>query len=136
MIHIENKNKIDGVVLKETQYIGAWALIFSTVMQAVFLVIGKWDYTVLLGNVLGVAAAVFNFLFMGITIQKSLGKEEKDAAQAMRASQSLRMFMLLVVALIGFLVPVFSAWTTIIPFFFPRIAIMIRPFLDKRKGGK
>jgi hypothetical protein len=44
--------KIEPVVYKETLNIAIWTLILSAIMQAVFLVIGKWDYTVLLGNVL------------------------------------------------------------------------------------
>ena len=43
--------KIEPVVYKETANIALWTLILSAIMQAVFLVIGKWDYTVLLGAI-------------------------------------------------------------------------------------
>ena len=46
------KKKIDPTVLKETGYIAAWVLVFSALTQAIFLMIGKWDITVLLGNLL------------------------------------------------------------------------------------
>ena len=47
--------KVDAVVMKETRYIAIAVLLCSMLMQAVFLIIGKWDYTVLLGNLLGAA---------------------------------------------------------------------------------
>ncbi len=125
--------KIDSTVLKETAYIGMFTLIFSAVMQSVFLIIGKWDYTVLLGNLLGGAAATGNFLLMGITVQNALGKDEKDAKNLMKFSQSMRLLLLFVVALIAYLVPVFSTVASIVPFLFPRIAVTIRGIIIKKK---
>ena len=105
--------------MKETKYILLWELILSALMQAVFLVIGEWDYTVLLGNLLGDAAAIGNFLLMGITVQNALGKDEKEAKNLMKLSQSLRMLMLFVVAMIGYLVPAFKTLAVVISFVFP-----------------
>ena len=64
--------KIDETVLKETKYIAAWIFIFSVLMQAVFLVICEWNYTVLLGNILSAVFSVLNFFLMGLTVQKAL----------------------------------------------------------------
>ncbi len=124
--------KIDATVLKETAYIFAFTLIFSVLMQAIFLIVGKWNYTVLLGNLLGASAAVGNFLLMGITVQNALGKEEKDAKNLMKLSQMLRLLMLFVIAMIGYLVPVFSTVAVIIPYIFPRIAVALRPLFMKK----
>ena len=123
--------KIDGVVLKETRYIAVWVLILSADMQAVFLIGGWWDYTVLLGNILTGIAGVLNFLLMGITVQKAVEKEEKAARAAMKVSQMYRTLFMLVVVIIGVVAPCFNIWAVIIPLFFPRIAIAIRPILDK-----
>ena len=123
--------RIDPTVLKETKYIALWVLIFSALMQAVFLVLRAWDYTALLGNLLGGGVAVLNFLLMGITVQNALQKEEKDAQSAAKVSQLYRNLMLLVVALIGVLLPVFNTWAVLISLFFPRIAIAMRPLFHK-----
>ncbi len=125
--------KIDSTVLKETTYIAAWVLIFSILLQAVFLVIGKWDYTVLLGNLLSGAFCVLNFLLMGITVQNALGKDEKDAKTAIKVSQLYRNLLLLIVAVIGVVLPVFNVWAVIVPLFFPRIAIALRPLFNKKQ---
>ena len=125
--------KVDRVVLRETGYIAAWTLIFSAVTQAVFLIIGAWDLTVLFGNLLSGVAGILNFFFMGLTVQKSLDKEEKDAKLAMRVSNAVRLLALFIVALVGGLLPsVFSIWTVLIPLIFPRIAIFIRPFFGRK----
>lgn len=128
--------RIDPTVKKETLYIGACTVILSLLMQAVFLIIGKWDYTVLLGNLLGGTAAVLNFLLMGIGVQNALGKDEKDAKNIIRISQMLRMLFLFAVGAVGYFVPVFNIIATVLPFLFPRIGIMFRPLADKRKGGQ
>lgn len=124
--------KIDPTVLREFGYISAFTVIFSVLMQSVFLIIGKWDYTVLLGNLLGAAAAVGNFLLLGITVQTALDKEEKDAKNLMKISQTGRMFMLFAVAMIGYLVPIFNVIAVVIPYLFPRIAIALRPLFMKK----
>ncbi len=124
--------KTDPVVWKETRYIAIWMLIFSACMQAVFLIIGKWNYTVLLGNLLSAVAGVFNFFLMGRTVQNALGKEEKDAKATMKLSQTYRMLLLLAVAIVGALVPCFHLWATLIPLLFPTVAVYLRPLFDKK----
>ena len=128
--------KIDKTVLKETKYIASFVLILSALMQAVFLVIGKWNYTVLLGNLWGSAAAVANFLGMGLGVQKAVTQEEKEARQTLKASQTLRFFALFIFGIIGVLVPFLNSVSALLPLLFPRIAIAIRPFIDKKTNGK
>lgn len=125
--------KIDPVVLKEVKYIAVFTLILSALMQAVFLIIGKWNYTVLLGNILGAVAAIGNFLLMGITVQNAVTKDEKDAKSLMKLSQSGRMLLLFVVALVGHLLPWFNTLSLVLTYIFPRFAIMLRPFFGKNE---
>ncbi len=128
--------KIDKTVLKETAFIGVWMLIFSVLMQAVFLVIGKWDYTVLLGNLLSGIMGVVNFLLLGLTVQKAVNSgDEKYAKNLMKMSQGLRLLMMAVVVALGAIFDIFNLWATIIPVFFPRIAMIIRQILLNKKGG-
>ena len=126
--------KIDATVIKETGYIACWVLVLSALTQSVFLVIGKWDYTVLLGNILSGAVAILNFFLMGITVQKALEKSEEDAKKSIKVSQLYRFLFLIIAVIIGVVLPCFSIWTVIIPMFFPRIAIIFRPLFDKRKS--
>lgn len=124
--------KIDPVIWKETGFVAAVSLILSIFMQSIFLIIshwvdGAWDYTVVLGNLLGYVFTVLNFFLMCLTVQKALGKEEKDAANFIRLSQILRLLLLFVTALVAYFIPCFNIIAVIIPFIFPRIAITFRP---------
>jgi len=123
--------KVDKTVLKETKYIGAVTVILSALLQAVFLLIHKWDYTVLLGNLLGALAAVGNFFLMGLTVQRAVKLDEAEAKKLMRSSQTLRNFGLFVIGMLGVLLSVFNTVTVLVPLFFPRFAILLKPFVDK-----
>lgn len=129
----ERMKKVDSTVLKETRYIALCVIIFSTLMQAVFLVIGKWDYTVLLGNLLTAAASVLNFFLLGLTVQKAVEKEEKEAKNTIKLSQIYRTLFLFVVLVIGIVFSCFNTWAVIIPVFFPRLAIVFRTLFNKKK---
>lgn len=132
--------KIDKTVARETLYIAAWVVVFSVLMQAVFLIIHAWNYTVITANLLSAAVGVLNFLLMGITVQKSLEKDEKQAKTMIKTSQILRLFMIFAVAVIIAVLPCFDLFAGLIPLFFPRIAIALRPLFNKKmkddaKGG-
>ena len=125
-------SKIDKVVLRETAYISAWVLVFSSLLQAVFLIIGKWDMTVLLGNVYSDAAVILNFFLMGLSVQKAVTKDEKDVKGYIKATGMFRLLGLFLITIVGVLLPCFNLWAVIVPLFFPRVAIMLRPFVDKK----
>lgn len=118
--------KVDPTVLKETRFIALAVLILSALMQAVFLIIGKWDYTVLLGNLYGAVVAVGNFFLMGLTVQHCLTLEPDDAKKKMKLSQQGRLLMLLVLCMIGAALSCFNTIALLVPQFFPRIGVTVR----------
>ncbi len=121
--------RINSTVIKETRYIALFSCVLSLLMQAVFLIVlRRFDYTVLLGNLLGLIIGVGNFFFMGIGVQKAVEKDEADARKVMRFSQTARFFGVFILAMAGVLIPVFDPITLVISIFFPRIAIAARQF--------
>ena len=70
--------KLDEVAVKEVKYISVAFICFSVLVQIIFLSVGKYNYTVLLGSIYGWALAILNFLFLGITIQKALSKNSEE----------------------------------------------------------
>lgn len=130
--------KLNDTVKKETLYIACWVLILSAAMEAVFLCLGKWGVDVLLGNILGAAAGILNFLLLGITVQKAVEKDGKDAKTFMSGSRGLRTFMLFVIAAISAVLDttlgISNILATLISLLFPRIAIALSPLV--RKGVK
>ena len=127
--------KVDKTVIKETKYIASFVVIFSVLMQAIFLIIGKWNYTVLIGNVWGAALAIGNFFVMGLYVQKAVAQEEQEAKKTIKTSYSLRMTLLLLFTIVGVVIPIFSWITVVVPLIFPSIAIFLRPLIDKNQKG-
>ena len=126
--------KIETVIWKACGYVALWVLILSVLMEAVFLVLGEWSYTVLLGNLLGGFFAVLNFFLMGVGVQMNLGKDEKDARLGVRLSMTYRFLLLVVVAVLGVALPCFHAVAVLLPYFFPRVAVLFLPLFERRRG--
>ena len=128
-------SKLDPAVKKETGYIAFWVILLSVIMAAVFLILRKWDLSVLIGNLGGAIAAVGSFFLLAVTVSKAVssGKPE-DAAKRVKASASLR--MLGMGGLCALLIGVFhtNVYATVIPLLFPRIGLMFRPMIDKKRG--
>ncbi|MBO5930029.1 MAG: hypothetical protein J6Q27_01880 [Clostridia bacterium] len=125
--------KVEKTILTETKYIAIVTVLLSVLLNACFLIFRKWDYTVFLGTLLSALVAVINFLLMGITIQKALEKDSSDAKKMMKASQSMRNFGMLVIIGTAVSLPCFNTIAVIVPIFFPRIAIMLRPLWKKKE---
>lgn len=125
--------KIDKTVIRETVYIGALVIIFSCLMQSVFLIVQKWDYTVLLGNLLSAFVGILNFFLLGLTIQKVIASDDKKYINRFsRISQTARLFLMGAVAILGATLDCFNLWATLIPLLFPRVAILLRPLFNKK----
>lgn len=130
--------KIDAVVVRETVYVATWVLIFSAVMEAVFLLLNKWDFTVLFGNLLGAVGAILNFLLLGITVQNAVKKDEKDAKNLVKLSYTLRNFMYVAICVIGFVFECFNIIAVLVPLLFPSVAVKLRMirYKDPDMGGE
>ncbi len=128
--------KIDKTVKKETLYIASFVVVFSLLLEAVFLILHKWDYTVLLGNLLGAFVSVLNFLLMGITVQKAVLLDAEGAKKKVRLSQSLRMLMLVAFAAVACIFNCFNVIAFAITLLFPRIAIFFRAYFDKKNNNQ
>ena len=129
-------SKMDPAVKKETGYISFWVILLSFMMEAVFLIIRKWDLSVLLGNLGGAVAAVGSFFLLAVTVSKAVssGKPE-DAARRVKASAGLRMIGM--GGICALMIGVFhtNVYATVIPLLFPRIGLFFRPMIDKKRGG-
>lgn len=130
---------VGDAVKKETLYVASWVVVFSAVMQGVFLIlnffkIASWDYTAILGNLLGGVFSVLYFFLMALTIQKAVEKDPEKVSTGVRISQMLRNLMVGVVILVGVFVPFFNVWTVALPFLFPKIALMIRSSVLKKRN--
>ena len=98
--------KIEPAVKTETKRIAISVVAMSVVMEIVFLALGRFDSTVLFGNLLGGGWAILNFFIMGL-----------------QNSYTKRLLAMVAILLIGFKVEYFNWVAVVIPMFFPRITI-------------
>ncbi len=156
--------KVDIVVKKETGKIALGVAVLCAIMLSVFAFLHMLDHKVILGTLLGAAAAVFNFFLMALSVQKSAEKmngtvieeplntddEETDeeektkplspqaqsAKKIMQVSYTFRMLILVAVAIIAVTIPVFNPIPCLIALLFPRIVICAVQLIRNKKGGK
>lgn len=126
--------KLDPAVKKETLRIALGTAALSAVMELVFVLIGKWDLTVLFGNLLGAFAAVLNFFLMCLTVVKCVSLPPEKAQVKIRVSQGARLLMLAAIAGAAALLPkIFNIFAVLIPLLFPRIVIMAWQLFHKKE---
>lgn len=150
------KNKIPK---KELATLIVGEIIISVLVSAVYLVLGKFDFTVPLGAALGSAVTVLNFLFLTFSVNRAVDKyleedklrtddrseEENEkfvnshsmaVQNAVTRSFVVRTVTMLLAFLLAFLLTEwFSPLATVIPL------LMLRPLLYaaeifKKKGEK
>ena len=126
---------MDPAVKKETGYIALWVILLSVIMEAVFLILRKWDLSVLLGNLGGAVAAVGSFFLLAVTVSRAVasGKPEQ-ASQRVKASAGLRLIGMGGVCALLIGVARTNVYATVIPLLFPRIGLMFRPAIDRKRG--
>ena len=126
-------SKVDNTVKKETRYLATVVLILSMLMQAIYLIIGRWNYTVLLGNLLGGATGILNFFLMCMSLLSAIEKDPKDAKVTARFSQTYRNLMVLGILALAYFVPCFDIIPTIISLFFATIGVYSKLFTMKKE---
>ncbi len=127
----------DAAVRRELLWVTAWTAGLTLLMHLVFLALGRWDLPVLWGSLLGAGTAVGNFWLLCRMVERAVGRDEKEAKNVVRASQSLRLLMQGAVLVLAFLLrDVFNPLAAALPLFFPQLAVFLRPLWKKGMGGK
>ena len=125
--------KLEPAARKETGFVALWVAIAILPVQGVFVLLKEWDYTVLLGSILGSITAIVNFALMCLMVQKAVMQDRKQAKNTVQLSQGLRLMgQGLVLVTAACLPMVFSIWSTAISLLVPRAVITLREFLPAR----
>ena len=127
---------MDPAVRKETLYTASWVALLSVLTQAVFLILRKWDLSVLFGTLGGAAVAVGSYFLLATTVSRAVNRgSPEDAARAVKASAGLRLAGSALCCVL--LVAVFktNVYATLLPLLFPRIGLSFRPMIDRKRGA-
>ena len=118
--------KLQKDVVREIKHIAIGVSILCVLLNVIFLLCGKWDFTVLWGSLFGSAWSILNFVLLGYTVQKAAAtKDEGRSKNIVQLSYSLRLLVTGGVLLLGFVLPCFH-WLAVLPTaLFQRITIFL-----------
>lgn len=151
---------IQEAVKKETQKIAVGVAGLTAIMLLVFLLLGRLDYQVVLGALLGDCAAIGNFFIMAISVQRAaekmngvqacadpeeadpeseeeklLEEKKRQAKRSMQLSYYGRLLLTALAALAAIYIPCFHTLAALLPLFFPRIVIFLFHLFQGKKGA-
>ena len=125
-------------VLKETGILAVGQCICVAAMFVVFALIGKFDYTVILGGVIGGMLAIANFFFMAIAADAAadaaVDQDIKGGKAKIRSSYYIRMVLIFVLLFAFAKSELCNPFAMVIPFLFIRSTITVTEFF--RKSGE
>lgn len=130
------REKQDPGILRELRKIAIGTAVLFGCMMAVYAAVGRFSLAVLIGGLLGSVYAVLNLYMLGRGVQKAVNSGDEQMARAgLRASYSMRMVGMLVVAVLAFALPFAEGVPCLIALLFPRITIFVLQMAGKRAGA-
>lgn len=131
--------KVSAAIKRETRHIALGVLLGDAIMIGIFAVLKRLDLTVWLGALLGSAAAVWNFFWMGLSAQKAMSNPDR-AQIIMHHSYTQRTLFMVAVMILGFAAPWFHVVGVVVPFLLPSVTIKLMQLLGlyqpEKKGGE
>ncbi len=124
---------LDPAVIQSSKSITLYNCGLTVIENMVFLVLKKWDMTVLLGSLFGCLVACLCFLLIGISVQKAMEKEPKRAQLYMQKTSMGRTLIMAASVFVAIKVSFINWVAVVVPLFFTRISISLI-HLTKKKG--
>ena len=125
--------KLSSVVAENVKKIAVLNLILTAIENVVFRMLSAWNAGVLWGSLLGYILSVVNFLWLGVSVQNAVEREQKQAQIYMQSTYMARTVMVAAVFAISIISPVFNWIAVLPPVFFTRISIIIINFISKEE---
>lgn len=124
---------------KELLRIAGGTALCTAVMWVIFAALHlvgwvRFDYTVVLGSVIGALVAIGNFAGICFVVQKIIDEpDEKRRKAKLQVSHNSRMLMQAVWVVAAIAAPCFQPFASVLPLFFPRITIYYLQITGKYK---
>ena len=152
---MENKNKLSAYI--DTVWLALGEAIVALIISAVFLLINKFDYTVVTGAILGGAVTVVNFLILSVGVNRAInrfvaerGEKAMDEEEAEKYAKEhgiavqnamMKSYMFRMLLMIGSLVLAgISGWfdiiATVIPLLMYRPLLYVTEFIKTKLSAK
>lgn len=129
--------KFDPEVKKEIKFMALGCALCSAVVMLVFVIIGKFDLSVLFGSLVGYVLAVGNFILMSYGVVKALETgDEASAKLKMRSSYIWRTIVMLAVMALAIAFEAVHWVPVVVSVFYPRIIITARGIINNIRARK
>ena len=126
--------QLEPAVKKETLFAFVSASVGTVAVQLIFLIIGRWDLSVLWGGLIGFAVSAGNFFLMALTMQKAIETgDENRAKMLIRASYLWRTLFQLGVLALSLILDCIHWVPVVCALFFIRVAIFFRQLFAKKE---
>ena len=124
----------DAVAAKQFKRVVTIDSVLTVLENIVYLVMGKWNITVMLGSFWGLFLTCFFFYRICISVTQILNMDDKNmASRHAVSSQTQRLFITGLGIFIAFKLSFLDPIAAIIPLFFTRIAIVIINLIYKEE---
>ena len=155
---MNNKNKLSLYI--DTVWLALGEAIVAALISVVFLLIGKFNYSVVTGAILGGAVTVLNFFILSVGVNRAInqfveerGNKEMDEEEAdkyakehgmmvqnaMMKSYMLRMFLMIGALVLAGIPGWFDIIATVIPLLMYRPILYVVEFIKikfRKNGGE
>lgn len=123
-------------VLKQTGIVAIGQAVCVAAMIGVFALLGYFDYTVVLGGIMGAVVAALNFLFMAIGVSLAADKAQeqnvKGGKSLVTGSYMIRIVLMFVVLFACARSGHFHVIALVLPLIFVRPIITVAEFFQKK----
>ena len=123
-------------VLKQTGIVVLGQAVCVTAMIGIFALLGYFDYTVVLGGIMGAVVAALNFLFMAIGVSLAADKAQeqnvKGGKSLVTGSYMIRIVLMFVVLFACARSGHFHVIALVLPLIFVRPIITVAEFFQKK----
>ena len=124
------------LVLKETAIVALGEAICVALMCGVFALMGKFDFSVVLGGLVGCLVATGNFFFLAVIATLAADRAENQDVEGgqklMRSSYPIRLLAMALVLILCAKSGVFDVIALVLPLAFVRIILTIAEFFRKK----
>ena len=91
-------------VLRQTLLIAIGQIVGVGVMLGIFALLGRFDYTVVLGGLIGALVALLNFFFMAVSLSlaadRAVQQDAKGGKSLVKSSYAIRTIVMFVVLIL------------------------------------
>ena len=127
-------------VLQQTLIIAIGQIVGVGVMLGIFALLGRLDYTVVLGGLIGALVALLNFFFMAVSLtlaaDRAVQQDAKGGKSLVKSSYAIRTIVMFVVLILCAKSGYFHPLALVIPLAFTRPILTLAELLKKKGENK